>query len=201
MIAVEIRKQVWRLRTYVGLGLLAVIPIIFTVAYKVNPPTGGRLGFFDLTGSGLNVPIVALGGVSAFLLTVVASLFAGETVSGEASWGTLSYLLVRPVSRNRVLRSKLAVAAGADPRRSLRGPARRTCGGNSCVWLASGHYSCSYTGLAGKRPRSPRTVDSVCCVASSGLSCVRVHVVDHDRLCLWRRGWRRGTRRRLPDPQ
>lgn len=112
MIAVEIRKQVWRLRTYVGLGLLAVIPIIFTVAYKVNPPTGGRLGFFDLTGSGLNVPIVALGGVSAFLLTVVASLFAGETVSGEASWGSLSYLLVRPVSRNRVLGSKLAVAAG-----------------------------------------------------------------------------------------
>ena len=88
MISVEIRKQVWRLRTYIGLGLIAVIPIIFTVAYKVNPPTGGHLGFFDLTGSGLNVPIVALGGVSAFLLTVVASLFAGETVSGEASWGT-----------------------------------------------------------------------------------------------------------------
>lgn len=43
MIAVEIRKQVWRLRTYIGFGLLAVIPIIFTVAYKVNPPTGGHL--------------------------------------------------------------------------------------------------------------------------------------------------------------
>jgi ABC-2 type transport system permease protein len=95
VIAVEIRKQAWRLRTYIALGLIAVIPIIFTVAYKVNPPMGGRLGFFDLNGSGLNVPIVALGGVSAFLLTVVASLFAGETVSG-----------------NRVLGSKLVVAAG-----------------------------------------------------------------------------------------
>jgi ABC-2 type transport system permease protein len=112
LIAVETRKQVLRLRTYVGLGLVALIPIIFTVSFKANPPKGRDLGFFDLTASGINIPIAALGGESAFLLIVVVSLFAGETVSGEASWGTLSYLLVRPVSRNRVLGSKLAVAAG-----------------------------------------------------------------------------------------
>jgi ABC-2 type transport system permease protein len=112
VIAVEARKQVFRLRTYIGLGLVALIPIIFTVSFKVNPPKGSGLGFFDLTASGINIPIAALGAESAFLLIVVASLFAGETVSGEASWGTLSYLLVRPVSRNRVLGSKLVVAAG-----------------------------------------------------------------------------------------
>jgi ABC-2 type transport system permease protein len=99
-------------RTYVGFGLLALIPIIFTVAFKVNPPKRGDIGFFDLAASGINIPIAALGGASAFLLLVVVSLFAGETVSGEANWGTLRYLLVRPVSRNRVLGSKLAVAAG-----------------------------------------------------------------------------------------
>lgn len=112
MIAVEVHKQVWRLRTYIGLGLLVLIPIIFTVAFKVNPPKGGGPGFFDLAASGINIPIAALGGVSAFLLIVVVSLFAGESISGEANWGTLRYLLVRPVSRNRVLGSKLAVAAG-----------------------------------------------------------------------------------------
>jgi ABC-2 type transport system permease protein len=112
VIAVEARKQVFRLRTYIGLGLVALIPIIFTVSFKANPPKGGGLGFFDLTSSGINIPIAALAGESAFLLIVVVSLFAGETVSGEASWGTLSYLLVRPVSRNRLLGSKLAVAAG-----------------------------------------------------------------------------------------
>ncbi len=112
MIAVEARKQVWRVRTYVGLGLVAVIPIIFTVAFKVNPPKRGGPGFFDLSASGINIPIAALGGVSAFLLLVVVSLFAGEAISGEANWGTLRYLLVRPVPRNRVLGSKLIVAAG-----------------------------------------------------------------------------------------
>jgi ABC-2 type transport system permease protein len=112
VIAVEARKQIWRVRTYVGLSLLALIPIIFTVAFKVNPPKRGGPGFFDLSASGINIPIAALGGVSAFLLLVVVSLFAGESVSGEANWGTLRYLLVRPVSRNRVLGSKLTVAAG-----------------------------------------------------------------------------------------
>jgi ABC-2 type transport system permease protein len=94
VIAVEARKQVWRLRTYVGLGLLALIPIIFTIAFRVNPPHRGGPGFFDLAASGINIPIAVLGGVSAFLLLVVVSLFAG------------------PVSRNRVLGSKLAIAAG-----------------------------------------------------------------------------------------
>jgi ABC-2 type transport system permease protein len=112
VIAVEARKQVLRLRTYIGFGLVVLIPIIFTVSFKANPPKGAGLGFFDLTASGINIAIAALTAESAFLLIVVVSLFAGETVSGEAAWGTLSYLLVRPVSRNRLLGSKLVVAAG-----------------------------------------------------------------------------------------
>ncbi len=111
MIAVELRKQVRRTRTYVGFGVLAAIPVIFTVAFKANPPKGPHREFFDLaTSSGINLAIAALTAVSAFLLIVVVSLFAGETVSGEASWGTLRYLLVRPVTRNRLLAAKLIVA-------------------------------------------------------------------------------------------
>lgn len=86
MIAVEARKQVLRLRTYIGLGLVALIPIIFTASFKANPPKGHALGLFDLTASGINIPIASLAAESAFLLIVVVSLFAGETVSGEANW-------------------------------------------------------------------------------------------------------------------
>ena len=112
MIAVEARKQAWRLRTYIGFGLVALIPIIFAVAFRANPPHGSGPGFFDLTASGINIPIAALAAESAFLLIIVVSLFAGDSVSGEATWGTLRYLLVRPVSRNRVLGCKLVVASG-----------------------------------------------------------------------------------------
>ena len=113
MITVEARKQVARVRTYVGLGLVALIPIIFTVAFKANPPKGNGHGFFDLaTASGINLSIAALTAVSVFLLIVIVALFAGETISGEAGWGTLRYLLVRPVTRNRLLGAKLTVAVG-----------------------------------------------------------------------------------------
>jgi ABC-2 type transport system permease protein len=112
LIGVEARKQVWRLRTYIGFGLVALIPIILTVSFKASPPRRTDHEFFDLAASsGINMPIAALTAESAFLLIVVVALFAGESVSGEAEWGTLRYLLVRPVFRNRLLAAKLAVAA------------------------------------------------------------------------------------------
>ena len=114
MIRVEFIKQVRRARTYIALGVLALIPVIMTVALKLNPPSpsSNEHGYFEVaTHSGINVPLAALTATSAFLLVIVVSLFAGETVSGEATWGTLRYLLVRPVSRPRLLASKLLVAS------------------------------------------------------------------------------------------
>jgi ABC-2 type transport system permease protein len=49
--------------------------------------------------------------MSVFLIPIVVLIFAGTAVAEEASWGTLRYLLVRPVSRTRLLASKLLVAA------------------------------------------------------------------------------------------
>jgi ABC-2 type transport system permease protein len=49
--------------------------------------------------------------MSGFLLPVVVSLFAGSAIAEEASWGSLRYLLVRPVSRGRLLTGKLGVVA------------------------------------------------------------------------------------------
>jgi ABC-2 type transport system permease protein len=114
VIAVELRKQVWRLRTYLALGIMILIPVITTVAFKLSggpKERNGQLNLFDLgSRSGLNMPIDSLLVMTGFLLPVVVSLFAGSAIAEEASWGTLRYLLIRPVSRSRLLIGKLSVA-------------------------------------------------------------------------------------------
>jgi ABC-2 type transport system permease protein len=114
LIAVELRKQTFRLRTYLALGLMAGIPVLMTLAIEFGrrPREGSEQTFFAVaTHSGLNVPLAALGAVSTFLLVVVVALFAGGAISEESNWGSLRYLLVRPVSRARLLTSKLIVAS------------------------------------------------------------------------------------------
>ncbi|HEV3226579.1 MAG TPA: ABC transporter permease subunit [Acidimicrobiales bacterium] len=112
MIKVEWIRQVRRARTWACLGGLALVPILFTIASYVDPPRQRReLNIFTLlTASGLNVGIVSLYFMSQFFLIVVVAAFAGESVSGEATWGTLRYLLVRPVSRTRLILAKFGVA-------------------------------------------------------------------------------------------
>jgi len=115
MIRVEFRKQFWRLRTYLALGLMIAIPVITTVAFKLSggpKERNGQINLFDLGArSGLNMPVDSLLVMSGFLLPVVVSLFAGGAIAEEASWGSLRYLLLRPVSRGRLLAGKLQVTA------------------------------------------------------------------------------------------
>ncbi|MGH9205775.1 MAG: ABC transporter permease, partial [Acidimicrobiales bacterium] len=114
MIRVELRKQALRMRTYIGMAMVVVLPVIITIALKFRPARGGGdngEGIIRLaTSSGINMPLAALTFMSGFFLVVVVSLFAGETVAGEANWGTLRYLLVRPVGRYKLLMTKLVVA-------------------------------------------------------------------------------------------
>ena len=111
----ELAKQVRRPRTYVALGIGVILPIIATIALKANPPRGpegpGDLFALAPTTSGLLVAVGALRFMSRFLLVLIVAVFAGEIVAGEASWGNLRYILVRPVGRGRLLAAKLAVAA------------------------------------------------------------------------------------------
>lgn len=118
MIGVEIRKQFRRLRTYIGLGICFFLPVIITIALKVGGPPRGHgannaeEGFFRLaTKSGVNMPIAAISVMSMFLLPIIVLLFFGESVAGEANWGTLRYLLVRPVKRGKLVRAKILVAS------------------------------------------------------------------------------------------
>jgi ABC-2 type transport system permease protein len=108
----ELVKSLRRPRTYVAYGILMAIPIIMAVAIDLNPPDArgeGRL-LFLASQTGLLLPGFALRVTSAFMLVVVVALFGGDAIAGEASWGNLRYLLMRPVKRGRLVVSKFVVA-------------------------------------------------------------------------------------------
>lgn len=114
MIWVDLRKQAFRLRTYVALAVMVAVPIITTLALRLggSPRQQGQADFFTVaTHSGLNIPLASLTAMTGFLLVVVVALFAGSSVAEEANWGSLRYLLVRPVPRSRLLTAKVLVAA------------------------------------------------------------------------------------------
>lgn len=116
MTAVELYKQLRRPRTWVTLLVVAALPVLITIAFKVGggPHDRGRAEadlFSVATKSGLNMPLAALTGMQGFLLVIVVALFAGESLSGEATWGSLRYLLVRPVARPRLLTAKVLVSS------------------------------------------------------------------------------------------
>lgn len=116
MIAVEWYKQFRRPKTYAALSIVAAFSVILTVALAATG--SGQTEFvgdvpllMTPRASGFSVPIIALSSTMKFFLPLAVSLFAGESVAGDASWGSLRYVVARPVSRGRVLWSKAAVAA------------------------------------------------------------------------------------------
>ncbi len=108
----ELVKNLRRLRTYISFGLLILIPVIMAVAIELNPPDArgeGRL-LYLASQTGLILPAFALRVTSALLLVVIVALFGGDAIAGEANWGNLRYLLMRPVGRGRLVLVKFAVA-------------------------------------------------------------------------------------------
>jgi ABC-2 type transport system permease protein len=114
MIQVEFDKQVLRLRTYLLLGIIVAFPTLITLIFRIANPSGhaSRQSFIELAShSGLNMAIVTLMHAGDLVLPLVGVILAGSVVAEEASWGTLGYLLVRPVTRQHLLTSKLLVVA------------------------------------------------------------------------------------------
>ena len=115
MIVVEWYKQARRPRTYAAFAVIILFSVVLTVLLAVSG--SGRVEYVgDLPllmvprSSGLTVPVIALSSTMKFFLPLAVSLFAAESVAGDASWGSLRYALVRPGSRSRVLWSKALVA-------------------------------------------------------------------------------------------
>ncbi|HEY5171107.1 MAG TPA: ABC transporter permease subunit [Acidimicrobiia bacterium] len=116
LIRTEFTKAARRTRTLVVAFLLVGLPTLIVVAINAR---GNRRdgdsgeGLFRIAQqSGFLVPAAVLSAMSGFLLVVIAGTFAGDSVAGDANWGSLRYLLMRPVPRGRLLVAK-AIVAGA----------------------------------------------------------------------------------------
>jgi hypothetical protein len=102
-----------RRRNWVGMAILASVPVLLTIAAKVDPPSGGNGPEFinQITQNGVFVALAALTlEIPLFLPIAVASISA-DSVAGEANLGTLRYLLAVPVDRTRLLVVKFAAVA------------------------------------------------------------------------------------------
>ena len=107
MFRVEFGKTFRRIRTYVLGGLLAAVSVLPVVVFATASHPGGGPPFFEfLRRSGLFAPLAAMVLIQPFILPLGAGLLAGESIAGEASGGTLRYLLVRPVGRGRLVGAK-----------------------------------------------------------------------------------------------
>jgi ABC-2 type transport system permease protein len=104
-----------RRRNQAILAVLAGIPIVIAVAIRVTAPVNDGTGdgppfLFSIAGNGIFVALTALTVVMPLFLPLGVAVVAGESVAGEASLGTLRYLLVVPVSRTRLLAVKYTAA-------------------------------------------------------------------------------------------
>ena len=111
MIGVELRKLLRRPRTWVSIALLAALPTIVAVFVSVKgvaPRPGTGPAFLSaILHNGALFPAAALAIVLPLFLPVAVAVVAGDAIAGEAQSGMLRYLVVRPVSRTRLLVAKL----------------------------------------------------------------------------------------------
>ncbi len=116
LLRTEFFKAAVRTRTLVVAAVLVGLPTLITFAIhargnRIDRNPDASEGLFRLAQqSGLLVPAAVLGVMSGFLLVVIAGMLAGDSVAGDASWGNLRYLLMRPVPRGRLLVAKAAIA-------------------------------------------------------------------------------------------
>jgi ABC-2 type transport system permease protein len=111
MIRVELLKLWRRPRTWVSLFLLCALPAlvaIFLAVTHIGPQPGQQPAFLAaVLANGALFPAAALAIVLPIFLPVAVAVVAGDSIAGEASSGTLRYLLVRPVRRTTLLLAKL----------------------------------------------------------------------------------------------
>jgi len=110
MFWVEVGKTTRRLRTWffaAGLAALAVLPVV--VLIRDHSPGGGPPFYQMIRHNGLFAALTAVALLQPFFLPLGAALLSGESIAGEASGGTLRYLLARPSGRRRLVAVKYGV--------------------------------------------------------------------------------------------
>jgi ABC-2 type transport system permease protein len=111
VITVELVKLLRRPRTWISVVLTCALPfmvaVFITITHLVPPPGQGSAFLSAVLQDGALYPAAALALVLPVFLPVAVAVVAGDSIAGEATGGTLRYLLVRPVGRTRLLVAKL----------------------------------------------------------------------------------------------
>ena len=116
----ELRLVFFRRRNQLLLGVVALFPLLIGIGLKAASPHGGggngpgATFFNQLAGNGVFLTFTALTLLLILVLPVAVSVISGDSVAGEAGYGTLRYLLAVPAGRTRLLVVKyLAIVAFA----------------------------------------------------------------------------------------
>jgi ABC-2 type transport system permease protein len=116
----ELRITFFRRRNQLLLLVAAVFPLLIGIGLKVaaprnnggggghGPGASGAAYFSQLAGNGVFLTFVALSLLLILVLPMVVGVIAGDSVAGEAGYGTLRYLLSVPAGRTRLLAVKYA---------------------------------------------------------------------------------------------
>lgn len=94
-----------RWRTLALLGVLAAVPVLVGIAVRIETSDGSSLGpgggggggpafISQISNNGLFLVFTALAATLPFFLPMAVGVVAGDAIAGEASAGTLRYLLV-----------------------------------------------------------------------------------------------------------
>ncbi len=113
LLVTELQILFRRKRTIAMLAALAAVPVLIAVAVRIRSGGGAGRGpsfIDDITQNGLFVGVAALILCIPLFLPLTIGVVAGDTIAGEASQGTLRYLLVVPAGRVRLLIVKYAGA-------------------------------------------------------------------------------------------
>jgi ABC-2 type transport system permease protein len=114
MLLVEARTLFRRARVRALIGFLAAVPVFLALAVYLSGGPGAGRGPLFLDQASHNSVFTALAGLAVtmpFFIPLAVAVVAGDSIAGEASLGTLRYLLVRPAGRSRLLVVKGVVVA------------------------------------------------------------------------------------------
>src|SRR6266478_4701107 len=107
----ELLKLLAQKRTYLGLSVAVLVPLIFTFVLIIKPggPNDVPLGRY-IRDTGLALPFVVLFFMSIWGFPLITALVAGDIVAAESHNGTLKTILTRSRERGQVFAAKVLAA-------------------------------------------------------------------------------------------
>jgi ABC-2 type transport system permease protein len=107
----ELLKLVAQKRTYLGLGVAMIVPLIFVfvLIFKAGGPNDIPLGRY-IRQTGIALPFVVLFFMSIWAFPLIAALVAGDIVASESQNGTLKTILTRSRNRGQIYAAKVLAA-------------------------------------------------------------------------------------------